>query len=154
MYDNFAEVTPRGKGRRAGQRMRSKPASEASDRAPIENVETTIPSFEPGVRYGPYMLEQDNALTPVFQIVSESDGLVESRQYMHPGISLILGQGGWQKHGSRHICPLGVRIRSQDRRRHRGTSGVRQPGVRRSVRAQSDVAGAGPYSESGRWAIG
>ena len=90
MYDNFAEVTPRGKGRRAGQRMGSKPASEASDRAPIENVETTIPNFEPGVRYGPYMLEQDNALTPVFQIVSESDGLVESRQYMHPGISLIL----------------------------------------------------------------
>ena len=92
MYDHFAEVAPRGKRQQAGRRVRSKPASEHSDPTPTKNVETTIPSFESGVRYGPYMLEQDNALTPVFQIVSESDGLVASRHYMHPGISLILDQ--------------------------------------------------------------
>ena len=92
MYDHFAEVTPRGNSGAVGRRQRSNPASESSERAPIGSVETTIPSFESGVRYGPYMLEQDNALTPVFQIVSESDGLVENRHYMHPGISLILDQ--------------------------------------------------------------
>ncbi len=90
MYDNFAQVTPKRKGRRAVQRTRPKSAAESSDRGPVTNVETTIPSFQPGVRYGPYMLEQGNALTPVFQIVSESDGLVESRHYMHPGVSMIL----------------------------------------------------------------
>lgn len=69
MYDHFAEVSPRGKGRR----MRPNSVPESSERASIKNVEATVPSFEPGVRYGPYMLEQGNVLTPVFQIVSESE---------------------------------------------------------------------------------
>ena len=128
MYEHFAEVTPRGNSGAVGRRQRSNPASESSERAPIGSVETTIPSFESGVRYGPYMLEQDNALTPVFQIVSESDGLVENRHYMHPGISLILDQVD----GRSTVRDIFARLESEAGVRagigDGGAPGVRQPG--------------------------
>ena len=84
MYANLERVTP---GQSRAKRRISKPDPQII----VRNVAESIPHFESGVRYGPYMVERGNSLTPIFQVAHEVHGIVANRFfYQHPGISLIL----------------------------------------------------------------
>ena len=90
MYENFETVVPanaqESQDHREDQRVARKPSSTFN----VRNIDGSMPALGPGIRYDPYMLEEENLLVPCIQVVKHVDGIQRMQRALGEGYFHLL----------------------------------------------------------------
>ena len=85
MYENFETVVPGNAQEPEAPLEDPKPTRKSAGKGGIRNLEGSLPVLGPGVRYDPYMLEEENLLIPCIQVVKHVDGIQRMQRALGEG---------------------------------------------------------------------
>ena len=90
MYENFETVVPANAQESQDHLEEQRVTRKSSSTFKLRNIEGSMPALGPGIRYDPYMLEEDNLLIPCIQVVKHVDGVQRMQRALGEGYLPLL----------------------------------------------------------------